>query len=220
MAAILVSHIFANDAGLPPQAGKMYEYVVGENGVFVRAERPGLRACAWVAATPEPIRGLAAVEPYVEIGARVPACLLEVALGIALDAAPNEILFYMLPDPWRLIIPDQEQASARCRPVDPYNKASQAALIDLHSHHDMSPFFSRTDDQDETGFRIYAVIGNIHTHPAIRARIGIYGHHWEIPAGWIFDLPDGVIDALYQPFDDTKMETTYDYSNSFIDDLA
>jgi hypothetical protein len=66
----------------------------------------------------------------------------------------------------------------------------------------MRPFFSRTDDRDETGFRIYAVIGDINFHsnvpPSIRVRVGVYGHFWPIPAASIFNLPSFLRDAEFR----------------------
>jgi hypothetical protein len=67
-------------------------------------------------------------------------------------------------------------------------------LIDLHSHGRLSPFFSLTDDRDETGFRLYAVIGNLHRKPTITMRVGIYSHYFNFPASTVFDLPDGIRD--------------------------
>jgi hypothetical protein len=60
----------------------------------------------------------------------------------------------------------------------------------------MEAKFSPTDDEEETGFRIYAVMGHIYTEPVIRVRVGIYGHMWEIPALTVFDRLGQFKDAL------------------------
>jgi hypothetical protein len=41
------------------------------------------------------------------------------------------------------------------------------------------------------------VIGRLSTRPSILVRVGIYGHFWEIPAAWVFQVPPGVSDELY-----------------------
>jgi hypothetical protein len=92
--------------------------------------------------------------------------------------------------------------------VDPF-AGGPSTVIEVHSHHRMGPFFSSTDDAEErAGFRIYAVIGTQPSRPSILVRVGIYGHFYNIPACWAFDLPAGVSDALktgpepeYEEFD-------------------
>jgi hypothetical protein len=67
-------------------------------------------------------------------------------------------------------------------------------LIEIHSHVDAAPIFSSTDDEDEQGFRIYAVIGQVNHAPLLNVRLGIAGHFCHIPASLVFDLPEGIDD--------------------------
>jgi hypothetical protein len=60
----------------------------------------------------------------------------------------------------------------------------------------MSARFSSLDDQDEVGFRVYAILGCISTRPVMRVRVGMYGYRHDIPANWVFDLPPGIGDAV------------------------
>jgi hypothetical protein len=62
-------------------------------------------------------------------------------------------------------------------------------------HHVMPPDFSETDDKDETGFRLYGVIGDLDQAPKIRLRVGVYGYHYEIPASWALEVPHGLMDC-------------------------
>jgi hypothetical protein len=180
--------------GLPQSAPVLYEYIVGANGCFVRAERPGLMATICVGFTIQELRGLRGIEPTFIIAQRVPAAILA-RMIINAWYAKREILYYLLPNPWRLITPNQEQTVNSVRPVDPYSVEMEAALIEAHSHNFMQPFFSGCDDRDErSGFRIYTVIGNLNTRPAIQTRVGIYGHFWEIPSAWVYEMPVGVED--------------------------
>ena len=91
--------------------------------------------------------------------------------------------------------PPQEQTAASVRPVGS-TATYEDSLIELHSHHDMAAQFSSVDNADETGFRVYGVLGNIFKWPTLRVRVGLYGHYWEVPATWVFDLPPNIADAL------------------------
>ncbi len=99
-----------------------------------------------------------------------------------------EVLFYLdsLGDEWRLWEPNQVKSRLDIT-YTPEN-----ALIEVHSHHAMGAFFSFTDNADQTGFRIYTVLGRINTEPTLRVRVGIYGYFWDIPAGWAFELPASI----------------------------
>lgn len=223
---MFVDYVFAKDEQLPPMPeGLLYRYVVGANGVFVQAKRTGLDVMLWSSALVEPIRGLAALQPYLRLGAgRVPKNIVTMLFEIARKEAPREALFYLstsnpsrlsklLGTPhlpyWWATVPQQAASITSVRPLDPFDDSARNALIEAHSHHTMGAFFSKTDDRDEQGFRLYAVLGRIFEKPSLAARIGIYGHFWEVPADWIFELPGGVHDAL-----EVELEVLSDYSNS------
>jgi hypothetical protein len=55
--------------------------------------------------------------------------------------------------------------------------------------------FSGTDDKDETGFRLYGVLGDLRRSPEIRMRVGCYGYFWEVSASWALELPDWLRDC-------------------------
>lgn len=192
-----VKHIFVRpDQALPPVSG-IYEYVVGKNGIFVRAERQGLAATIWVASTFAEVRGLSEKAPLFILDDYVPAGLLRNMLVQSYYSTGREILFYLRPAPWRLTIPAQVSGPFSVRPVDPYSAAMAAALIEAHSHYGMDPFFSMTDDYDErSGFRIYTVLGRLTGQmPAMLTRVGIYGYFWNIPSRWVYQMPVGVEDV-------------------------
>ncbi len=188
---------------LPPIAAGLFEYVLAGNGVFVRGERRELAAILPIASCE--IRGLAEHEPKIEL--RVPRVpqgqvqwMLEQARGAEDDAGrPTEIIFHLSVDDagiWNVETPEQLQGPARARPLDDSGDSSYArAFVEVHSHVNMSAQFSDTDDGDEIGFRVYAVLGRIFDAPEMRVRVGLYGNRWEIPAKEIFDLPPEVSDA-------------------------
>lgn len=185
--------------------GKLYDYVFGSTGVFIRCRRPGLDACVPVSRCE--IRGLAPVEPFVRFALpKVPAGHLKSMLSLSRSAcvakgSPVEALFHLIwledEGRWRLDKPEQRARRLSVRPVeDGPGSSYERALIEVHSHHQMEAFFSGQDDADEQGFRIYGVLGEIFSEEArFRVRVGCFGHFKELPAGMIFELPDGVRDC-------------------------
>jgi PRTRC genetic system protein A len=186
----LVDYIVATESPLPPIQAAMYEYITAANGVFVRGRREGLEAMLPVLCGRNgTIRGLETVEPYVNLAyPRVPAFMMYQMLMRSLTAmsfttVPLEILFHLAwkDSRWQVVVPRQTRTPVSVQP-DQDAPSYENALIEVHSHHSMEARFSGTDNAEETGFRVYAVLGSIFTHPTIRVRVGIYGHRWEIPA--------------------------------------
>jgi PRTRC genetic system protein A len=175
----------------------LYEFVIAGNGIFVRARRYGLEAMIPVSMCE--IRGLQAVKPYVRLEAgKIPLICTQTILAEFQSDLPNESLFWVrLEDKkWKVIKPRQIADENSVHPVDPFDPAGATALLDVHSHNTMEPFFSTDDDKDETGFRIFAVFGLLDTQPCAMARIGIYGYCWRLDAGDVFILPEGVRDIV------------------------
>lgn len=203
MTISLVSYVIAQALPLPPIQAAMYEYVLAANGLFIRGQREGLQVMLPVA--PCAVRGLVEVQPFVQLAyPRVPRDLVQCMLDQAREAKdaqsqPVEIVFHLSwsGTNWQLEVPAQEQHTVRVQPLEPAIDSSYArALIEMHSHANFTPQPSTLDDLDETGFRIFSILGTIFTRPGIRVRVGIYGYHWEIPATWIFDLPEEITDCV------------------------
>jgi hypothetical protein len=189
---------------LPPIEALLYEYVMAGNGIFIRGARREFQAQFCI--TPCTIRGLANLEPSLQLNApRVPREIVAEILHRARAARdakgqPCEIVFHLELDEamaWQCHVPDQAQKPARAKPADDSPSSSYArACIEVHSHVDMHARFSSLDDQDEVGFRVYAVLGCISTAPVIRVRVGMYGYRHNLPANWVFDLPPEIGDAV------------------------
>ena len=152
--------------------------------------------------------GLEPVTPFVELQPPlVPAQHVSTMLRHARNAVdpqggPLEILFHLGWEAgskkWRLELPLQTQGRAFVRPTNNDSGSSYArSLVDVHSHPGETASFSGGDDADETGFRLYGLLGNVRSErPLIRVRAGIYGNRWEIPAVWIFALPLNIVDCV------------------------
>ncbi len=179
---------------LPPISSDcLYEYVLAANGVFVRSERDGLSATIPVLSSrPDtPIRGLEQVRPEVRIAQRVSLERTNYILSVCEDAMPDECLMWIgyKGGDYCLTVPEQEAGRMRVRPASPFQQEGADALIDLHSHNSMAPVFSVTDDKDETGFRIFAVVGLLNSQPSILVRVGIFGHFALLKAKTVFEMP-------------------------------
>jgi len=195
-----IAHTIATDP-LPPPPRKMYEYLFAGNGIFLRAQRDGLTACIPHLLTP--IQGLPDLHPRISLtGPPITQNIMSTILSEALQAwkhpgGPEEALFHCTyTDHWSLTIPDQIRtyASVHCR--NPFTPSSNTCLVEIHSHHEMPAYFSDTDNEDETGFRVFGVLGHFHRKPRILFRVGIYGHFFSIPADTIAELPAGLSDAF------------------------
>lgn len=199
-----VKAVLAESPELPPVAA-MVEYIVAGNGLFVRAEDS--RLAALVPITKARLSGLADVEPYARLKIpRVPAEWLWSVLNSARAYLPNEAMYQFIYDPafpnwngWRCGTPPQVAGVVSVTFADHGN-----AVIDLHSHNSMGAFFSTTDDEDEGGLRFYVVIGRLDTpRPEIAVRMGVYGHHWEVPATEVFEGLGPFVDTFGEVIDVT-----------------
>ena len=192
----LIQHLVVQHNGMLPEIPDcLYAYVVAGNGVLIYAKRPGLEVLIPVSRAR--IVGLPALNPYVRLSQRVPKCLLLHALKVAQTHLPNEILFWFNSKKyWTLQVPQQITCPSSTVPVESLDEMGTNALVDLHSHGLLPPFFSRADNKDEQGFRIYAVIGQLDKLPSIRVRIGVYGHYFDIPASEVFEMPPELLDIL------------------------
>lgn len=205
----IVQAVLAESEELPPIAAAGYEYVVAANGLFIRADDSRMEAC--VPCTPigvVSLHGLADVEPYARLKLpRVDASLLWAIQQSAYRRLPNEAMYQIYRDGviWRCRMPKQVAG-----PVSLAFEDDGRTVVDLHSHGTLEAFFSETDDGDELGLRFYAVIGRLdHDWPEIRVRAGVYGHHWDVPAGSIFDVEEGgpFVDRFFQDDEDEHGES-------------
>lgn len=193
---MFVNYIFAGESlNLHWDVHCLYGYLVGSNGIFVRADRREFSAMIPVNAFG--MRGLEKLQPYLTMRKKVPVVAVARMFEMAYRSQDQEILFYLqLADSWKVSVPEQVQSSAQVHPINDYAGGPETA-IEVHSHHHMKAFFSEQDNREESaGFRIYAVIGSLDWRPTILTRIGIYGYFYPIPARTVFDLPEGVMDGF------------------------
>ena len=173
-----VGYLVNTRQGLVGERGIGYDYILAANGLFIRASNPLLRATIQVA--PAEVRGLAPMQEEVElVHGRIPFSLLATTLAVS-TLGGHEVYMGVL---WRgglygAVYPEQTGAVTRVAYQRPQN-----VLLDLHTHGNMNAFFSGTDDRDEQGFQLYAVIGRL-DQPVkeVALRLGIYGYF--APLAW------------------------------------
>lgn len=197
----------------PPDPGRLYEYLVAGNGVFLRAERYGIEVLMPIS-PPCQLVGLATLEPTIRlpfprVGREQVDFMLERARAQTRDGIHfDERLFYMLlrDRRWEIIEPEQEQRAERVEPVDKMLAARLGVFAEAHSHGRAAAFFSRTDDADEQWSGLYAVFGHIATEPEVCLRMVVDGYRWDCPAELLFELPPGVRDILRKRMPGRKNE--------------
>src|SRR5439155_12507382 len=96
---------------------------------------------------------------------------------VAREPAEGEVLVGAA-GPYWLVEPQlDEYGSGDWRPQQASGCAVRAtpvhdAIVEVHSHHAMRAYFSATDDRDETGRRIYGVLGRLDgPQPEIALRV-------------------------------------------------
>ena len=170
--------------GLDGEAGLYYDYILAGTGLFVRAENPMLKTTLCI--SPIQVRGLAPLEEEIELAhGKIPRCLYELAVSTFVATRSwEQYLAVTWEDRYHLRIPTQDREAASVR----YERLP-STILDIHSHANMSAFFSSTDDGDEQGLRLYMVVGKLDTLiPEVETRLGVYGYFAPVNVSDIFDV--------------------------------
>jgi PRTRC genetic system protein A len=196
----LVTYYIYKSAPLPANDALAYQYILANNGIFIRTETYLFEAILLI--TTCTIRGLASLQPHFRLKvSRIPARLLDSILTDARrarrsDGSLNEVLYHFhhheqlvqVKKPVQQTTATSVKAAARNNP---------AILCDLHSHGNMPAYFSPTDNADEQAARLYAVVGRLDSEPEIRLRVGVYGYWQPLPVTAVFTSSASFKD-LYQ----------------------
>jgi PRTRC genetic system protein A len=96
---------------------------------------------------------------------------------------------------FRVIKPEQTGTACTLDYQMPGHDAGVIRL-DLHTHPTFRAYFSGTDDADDDGLKLSAVLGSIHTAPELVCRVNAYGTRRRLRATEVFDhLPAGITDG-------------------------
>jgi PRTRC genetic system protein A len=175
-------------------------WVWADNGIWKRGVDEQLdvlvRVVAWQPGSSGP--GLVNLLPRVRwhnVQRRLPGRFLASILEHARQAVdtqrqiarPIEQMYHIVSDGTRMrvLVPEQDASATHIRYQVP---EGVQLLCDLHSHHGLGAYFSATDDGDDLGLSVSAVIGAIfNDQPQIVVRLNCYGQRQPVPALTIFD---------------------------------
>ncbi|WP_013334879.1 hypothetical protein [Gloeothece verrucosa] len=194
----LIDHHMAKGSIYPFNTNHLYDYILANNGLFIRAENRAfsivslLKTCDVV--------GLVEIQESFKFKLPpVPMAISNTIFQKAKLSLPDELLLHLNynKNTWNLTEPLQQQSPTSIK----WKSADFDEFdfdIELHSHGHLIAYFSATDNKDETGLAIYAVIGQLEEMPQISVRVGIYGQHFAyIPADPVFELEEGIKDKFY-----------------------
>ena len=178
-----VGYLLNKKEGVTGDTGLFYDYILAENGVFIRAQNPLLKATLCI--SPVEIRGLSPLSEEIELAhGKMPQALYDLAVStFIVNSSLEQFLAVTWEDRYRLRIPTQSREAARVR-----YEHLPSTVLDIHSHGVMDAFFSGDDNEDEQGLGLYMVVGRLDTLiPEVKIRLGVYGNFAPVTAEEIFD---------------------------------
>lgn len=177
-----VGYLLNKKEGLEGEPGLFYNYIMAQNGLFVRGESPLLEATVCVA--PTDVRGLSTRIEEVRLKqGKIPRSIYDLALSaVAADRYRERYLAVTWEGEYRLRVPWQSGSSTGVE-----YEVLPNTVLDIHSHGAMRAFFSSTDSRDEQGLRLYMVVGRLDTLlPEVEVRVGVYGYFAPVQPEEIF----------------------------------
>lgn len=179
---IKVGYLVNHQRWMEGERGTFFDYILASNGLFIEAR--GKLLSARIPVAPAEVRGLAPVAPEVILRyGRIPQRLFDLAVSVMLaDPGRERYLAITWEDGYHVRFPTQDGTGVAVQ----YSAVANV-LLDLHSHGGMQAFFSRQDNEDEQGLRLYAVIGRMNEIPEVKMRCGVYGYFHPIAWGDLFE---------------------------------
>jgi len=177
-----VGYLVNHQEGLSGERGLYYDYIFASNGVFIDADSPLMAARIPVAYCD--IRGLAPIEPKVTLTfGSIPQRFFDLALDLFLSDISSEHYVAIVGDKgYHFYIPVQDRSSGSV-----VYEVGSSVVLEMHSHGHMGAWFSTTDNLDETGMKLYGVVGKLNATPIVKLRVGVYGYFHELSWKNVFD---------------------------------
>jgi len=179
-----VGYLLNKKEGLGGEPGLFYDYILAQDGLFIRAQNPLLKAT--VCLSPVEIRGLSPLKENIElVHGKIPRRLYDLSLSALIASSDREqYLAITWEGEYRLRLPWQERNGASVK-----YQTLPTSVMDIHSHGRMKAWFSSTDDTDEQGLRLYMVVGKLDTLlPEMELRLGVYGYFVTLSIDEVFDV--------------------------------
>ncbi len=178
----MVGYLVNYPDGISGEKGIYYNYVLAANGLFIEASNPMLGARVPVAECE--VRGLAPMKAKVALTyGSIPQHFFDLALN-TFQAAPDREHYVAVTAAagYHLYTPVQDEGGASV-----VYEVGESVVLDIHSHGHMRVSFSPQDNTDETGLKLYAVVGRLNATPVVRLRVGVYGYFHSLTWRDVFD---------------------------------
>ena len=179
-----VGYLLNTREGLNGESGMFYDYIVAENGLFIRAQNSLIKATLCI--SPVEVRGLSPLDEHIElVNGKISGHLYELSLSIMMVRNyEEEYLAITWENEYRLRMSALERSAASVK----YENLP-STVMDIHSHHGMKARFSGQDDTDEQGLRLYMVVGRLDTLlPEVELRLGAYGYFVPVSVEEVFNV--------------------------------
>jgi len=179
----MVGYLVNYPDGVSGEKGIYYNYILAANGLFIEASNPMLAARIPVSECE--VRGLAPMKTKIALTyGSIPQHFFDMAFDTFL-AAPDRERYVAVTAAagYDFYVPVQDQGDASV-----VYEVGNSVVLDIHSHAHMPAFFShQTDDKDETGLKLYAVVGRLNSTPVVKLRVGVYGYFHSLTWRDVFD---------------------------------
>lgn len=177
-----VGYLMNYPEGITGERGLYYDYIFASNGIFIEAESPLIAARIPVAECD--IRGLAPIETKVSLTyGSIPQRFFDLALNLFLaDKSSEHYVAITGVAGYHFYIPVQDKSAGGV-----VYEVGNSIVLEMHSHGHMGARFSDTDNIDETGLKLYGVVGKLNATPIVKLRIGVYGYFRELFWSEVFD---------------------------------
>lgn len=178
--------------GALPGLGAGQRILLGRNGVFLQMRTPWLDCTTRVGQLAErlPLPYGDVVERIAFSFGAIPIRLLELFIGVARAALPDEIAGALIHDEHTQTLAlriheglDVGRGHVRYRIGD--LDEGEVLAVDLHSHGRLGALWSADDDRDDNGVRVCGVFGNLdRATPTAKFRLVLNGHYVTLPSPW------------------------------------
>ncbi len=177
-----VGYLMNHPGGISGERGLYYDYIFASNGIFIEAEGPLIAARIPVAECE--IRGLAPIETKISLTyGSIPQRFFDLALNLFLaDKSSEHYVAVTGAAGYHFYIPVQDKSAGGVT-----YEVGASVVLEMHSHGHMGAWFSATDNVDETGLKLYGVVGKLNATPIVKLRIGVYGYFRELFWSEVFD---------------------------------
>ena len=178
----VVGYLVNYPDGISGEKGIYYNYILAANGLFIEAANPMLAARVQVAECQ--VRGLAPVKMKLALTyGSIPRHFFDLALDTFLAAPDRERYVAVTASAgYHFYVPVQDEGDASV-----VYEVGNSVVLDIHSHGHMRASFSPQDNTDETGLKLYAVVGRLNATPVVKLRVGVYGYFHSLTWRDVFD---------------------------------